>query len=47
MNRKSKETLMVQLMLGISIILGFIPPLVMYLITKRNHLFYREAVVEH
>lgn len=38
-----KEVVIVELMLGISLILGVIPPLIMYFITKRKNMFYNES----
>lgn len=44
MNKPSKkEIISVQLMLGISLLLGVIPPLIMFLITRRKNLYYGEA----
>ena len=44
MNKPSKkEIFLVQLMLGISLILGVIPPLIMFLITTKKNLYYRES----
>ncbi len=38
-----KEIFSVQLMLGISLLLGVIPPLIMFLITRKKNLYYRES----
>ncbi|SDH73907.1 protein of unknown function [Alteribacillus persepolensis] len=43
MDRTRKETFAVQFMLGVSIILGFIPPLIMYIFTRQQNRFYRES----
>src|SRR5699024_7672112 len=38
-----KEVFLVQLMLVISIILGVIPPLIMFLVTRRGKLYFYES----
>lgn len=43
MHVRRKEKVMVQLMLGTSLILGFIPPLIMFLASRKKKIFYREA----
>ncbi|YCA43900.1 DUF4870 domain-containing protein [Bacillus sp. JZ8] len=43
MNVRKKEKVMVQLMLGTSLILGFIPPLIMFLASRKKKIFYRET----
>lgn len=44
MNKPSKkEVFLVQLMLGTSLILGVIPPLIMFFITRKKNLFYFES----
>ncbi|WCM16038.1 hypothetical protein [Priestia filamentosa] len=46
MNVRKKEKVMVQLMLGTSLILGFIPPLIMFLASRKKKIFYRKQVVK-
>lgn len=44
MNKPSKkEIFSVQLMLGVSLILGIIPPFIMFVITKKKNLYYGES----
>lgn len=44
MNRPTiKEMAIVQMMLGISLVLGVLPPLVMFLVTRKSESYYREA----
>ncbi|MEK3937504.1 DUF4870 domain-containing protein [Sporosarcina sp. FSL W7-1349] len=44
MNTPSKkEILSVQLMLGVSLLLGVIPPLIMFLMTRKKNLYYCES----
>ncbi|WP_244965669.1 DUF4870 domain-containing protein [Paenibacillus alvei] len=38
-----KEMAIVQLMLAISLVLGVLPPLVMYFVTRKSTSYYREA----
>ncbi|HHT7239529.1 TPA: DUF4870 domain-containing protein [Bacillus cereus] len=38
-----KQQIVVQLMLGASLIIGFFPPLLMFLITRKKNIFYREV----
>ncbi|MCY9124512.1 DUF4870 domain-containing protein, partial [Bacillus inaquosorum] len=38
-----KEILLVQMMLGISLALGVLPPLVMFFSQRKKNIFYREA----
>ncbi|EPY12256.1 DUF4870 domain-containing protein [Paenibacillus alvei] len=38
-----KEIAIVQLMLAISLILGVLPPLAMFLVTRRTESYYRDA----
>lgn len=38
-----KEKMTVQIMLGTSLVLGVIPPLVMFMVTRRKNGYYREA----
>ncbi|PRP50986.1 DUF4870 domain-containing protein [Bacillus halotolerans] len=38
-----KEILLVQMMLGISLALGVLPPLVMFFSYRKKNIFYREA----
>ncbi|MCE5173014.1 DUF4870 domain-containing protein [Paenibacillus profundus] len=44
MNKPTKkEFFFVQLMLGISLLLGVLPPLIMFLVSRKKHRYYREA----
>ncbi|MCG7334433.1 DUF4870 domain-containing protein [Sporosarcina sp. ACRSM] len=44
MNKPSKkEIFSVQIMLGISLFLGVIPPLILYLVTRKRNLYYWES----
>ncbi|WP_377863280.1 DUF4870 domain-containing protein [Bacillus sp. R86525] len=38
-----KQQTIVQLMLGASLVFGFLPPLLMFLITRKKNVFYREV----
>ena len=38
-----KEVFFVQLMLGISLVFGVFPPLLMYLVTRKKGMYFREA----
>ncbi|MBZ6489458.1 DUF4870 domain-containing protein [Priestia aryabhattai] len=40
---KRGETIVIQLMLGCSLVLGVFPPLLMFLLTRKKNHFYREA----
>ncbi|HLR68403.1 DUF4870 domain-containing protein [Virgibacillus alimentarius] len=38
-----REIWMVEIMLGISLLFGFLPPFIMFLKTRKTNMFYREA----